>query len=108
MALLAGAIVDLDVARLGLVRDAGDVDGLPAGRDGELDRLGHGRARRLRAGGAAADGDALEGDAEFGVDGRGLGHGLGAPERDGDVVRGAAAAGGERTWLVRLVMEWGG
>ena len=39
------SVVDLDVARLGAVRDAGDVHGLPAGRNRELDLLGHGCAR---------------------------------------------------------------
>ena len=92
VALLAGAVVDLDVARLGAVRDAGDVHGLPAGRDRELDLLGHGCARLLGVLDAAADGDALVGDAEVGVHGRALRHRLGAAEGDGDVVRRAATA----------------
>ncbi len=92
MAPLPRAVVDLDPAGLGLVQDAGDEDGLPAGRDRELDRLGHGRARLCRLGHATADVDALEVDAEVGVDRRGLGDRLGAAEGHGDVVRRAATA----------------
>ena len=69
---LAVAIVDLDVARLGGVRDAGDVDG-PAGRDLVLDRLGLRRRRRRGRGlNAAADAERAEGEA----DGHGRGDAL--------------------------------
>ena len=98
MALLLRAVVDLDVARLGLVPDAGNVHGLPARGNQELNRLGHRRARRRRLGRAAADVDALKVDAEVRVDRRRLRDRLGATERHGDVVRRATAAihdGGE-------------
>ena len=87
------SVVDLDVARLGRVRDPGDVHGLAARRDRELDRLGLGRARRLRVRHPTPDADALERDAKVGVDcGRLRDRRLPA-EGDGDIFGGAATAG---------------
>lgn len=82
MALLARAVVDLDVTRLGLVVDTDDVDRLAAGRDIEADGL------RLRRGGAegigdaSADGEPVGGDTKVGVDLGGLGDSCLATERD--------------------------
>ena len=92
VALLAGAIVDLDVARLGLVRDAGDVDGLLAGGDRVRDCVGLGSLCRGLLLDAATNIEHLEVEADVCARGdalRDLGR---AAEGDGDVFGGAAAA----------------
>ena len=94
---LSRAVVDLDVARLGRVRDAGDVHGLLARGDGERDRLARrGLLARARLD-AATDGEAVEVEADVCARGHGLGDRRGAAQGDGDVFRCAAAAVGNRT-----------
>ena len=72
MTKLAGAVVDLDVAGLGGLRDAGDVKRLTAWWDRVLDRLGLGRRRPARGGDTATEGDAVHVDAEARVNLDGL------------------------------------
>ena len=90
---LAVAIVDLDVARLGGVRDAGDVDGLLAGRDRVGDRLGLGRGRRGRGLDATTNAEPVEVEADVCARGDALRDFGRASEGDGDVFGGTAAAG---------------
>ena len=91
MSELARAVVDLNRARLGRVRDAGDVHCLAAGRDRVLDRLGLGLGRCRRGRGAAADGDALDVDAEVRGDSGGLRDVRLSGERDLNGIRSATA-----------------
>ena len=91
MTKLAGAVVDLDVAGLGGLRNAGDEERLATWRDRVLDGLGLGR--RCAAGGrdTAAEGDAVHVDAEARVDLEGLRDRRLTAERDLDVLRTATA-----------------
>ena len=91
MAELAVAVVDLDVARLGRMLDPGDVHGLLARGDAELDGRGLGRGGRGRRGHAAADGDALDVDSEVRGDSGGLRDVRLSSERDLNGIRSATA-----------------
>ena len=86
------AIVDLDVARLRGVRDVGDVDGLPAGRDLVRDRIRRDRRSVVLVLDAATDADPVEVEADVYARGRALRDFGRAAEGVLDVFGGAAAA----------------
>ena len=90
--MLATAVVDLDVARLGPERRPGDVHRLPPRGDRVRYRLGEGHALRARALRPAADLNALDAEAGVRIDGRRLLDCLLAPEHHGDLILRAATA----------------
>lgn len=86
------AVIDLDVTRLGLVRNPSDVHGLSSGWNTVLNRPRHRLARRGGVGRPAANRDALEVDTQVGIDLNALLSGRLTPERNSDGVRRTAAA----------------